>query len=108
MIKSQHLFKCYCLNSDLGYGYDFIITNQNNNTIYDLKKITSNQTLKLYLAKGTYYVKINANYQYSAPSCYNIYTLKTKYYVRARAYYETPTGKRTYGKWSAIKSVKTK
>ena len=173
------------LNSDLGYGYDFIITNKNNNTIYDLKKITSNQTLKLYLAKGTYYVKINVNYQYSAPSCYNIYNLKTKfaptskpaqttikslkestytqwfstydtisikiksiknvsgyevqiatspkftknksthsigtsgtvgekllrktkYYVRARAYYETPTGKRTYGKWSAIKSVKTK
>ena len=33
---------------------------------------------------------------------------KKKYYVRARAYYETPLGLKTYGKWSNIKSVKTK
>lgn len=33
---------------------------------------------------------------------------KKKYYIRARAYYETPLGAKTYGKWSNIKYVKTK
>lgn len=33
---------------------------------------------------------------------------KKKYYIRARAYYETPLGSKTYGKWSSIKHVRTK
>lgn len=33
---------------------------------------------------------------------------KKKYYVRARAYYETPNGTKSYGDWSNVKTVKTK
>lgn len=33
---------------------------------------------------------------------------KRKYYIRARAYYETPLDEKTYGKWSKIKNTKTK
>ena len=33
---------------------------------------------------------------------------KKNYYVRIRAYYETPTGERTYGAWSSVKAVKIK
>lgn len=33
---------------------------------------------------------------------------KKRYYIRARAYYETPLGEKTYGKWSSVKSAKTK
>lgn len=33
---------------------------------------------------------------------------KKRYYIRARAYYETPLGNKTYGNWSGIKSVRIK
>lgn len=33
---------------------------------------------------------------------------KKKYYVRIRAYYETPDGEKAYGAWSSVKTIKIK
>lgn len=175
------------LSDNLKDGYDLEIYNSSNAKIYSSTSITSKSNSKLYLNKGTYYIKIDdhSRSSYDCPSEYIIYKLKatytvaakpgkvtirsvkgstynswfntyddityklksvknasgyqvqistskkfnknkttvfsdisgrigsqlkrkTKYYVRARAYYETPTGSKTYGNWSNIKSVKTK
>ena len=80
-----------------------------NNVTYKLKKISSVAGYEVQLCSNKKFKnKCTSMYGTSNGTIGEKLSRKKKYYIRARAYYETIDGKKIYGAWSKIKNVTTK